>query len=827
MAASGRETNIEVTLNDAAPLGVTWLKGTEGLSKLFRFQVEFLSSESLTVAGLMNKSAKIRIWQQASSSDVERERYVHGIVSRFTYLGQVAAPGNASGNMKKYRAEIVPWLWLLTQKTNCRIFQGKSIPEIVGEILGEYAGTVNQQAVSGSYPVFEFRVQYRESDFAFISRLLEESGIFYYFRHTEDSYEMVLADSVTGYFACEETAVRFGNASTGSTGDHIQSWEHDYAFRSGSFTYRDFDFENPTTDLTATSNSLLSIQGADATTLYDYPGGYKTTADGNAYAGLRMQEQEASFEVIRADGISPCFVAGARFVPANHPELSERVEFVITSVEHETSAASEGVRSDSMMLYQNHFECIPATVPRIFRPPRQTPRPFVRGVQTAIVTGPDGETIHTDEYGRVKVQFHWDRVGTNTDESSCWIRVSQAWAGSSYGSVLLPHVGHEVIVSFLEGDPDRPLITGRVYNADNMPPETLPDKKNRAIVAQDDVGNIIALDADEMRVDIQNAQDKFELTVGESISATAGMDLGITLGCGLGFNLGASLGIGLAASVDLSVGMSSSVFAGGSYDASFGGSFSYAKGNFVNAGDSVGQIAFQNAAEFVSHESTMIAGGSGTNNGVVMVSSDRVVASFGPTDVAFKGNPAKALALGVFGASIAGTLGIAAAATTAFLGAKASEKGEFDGYAGGAVASGIGAIAGSATAGALLKAYAKTWSVVKQSVHAAPKSQMILNDSLGGLYSDTEVLLLSTGDVNLTAGGAVNVLAAKADMSGDLNVQGKFTSPNIEDLGDPSAAPAAQGEANGAVAEFVADAALAAATHIAEQVADVALAASE
>jgi type VI secretion system secreted protein VgrG len=819
--SQGAAAQVEATLGNIGVV-VSQFRCSEKLSQLFRAQIEFQSAEDFSVNDLVSQTASIIVHSQVSNSDPVRVRRFFGTIRRFSYLGELDAPGRPDGRVSRYRAEIVPWVWYLTQRTNSRIFQNKTVPEILEVIFAEYGGQC-QQRFRSEYPSLDYCVQYRESDFAFVSRLMEENGIYYYFNHLESATELVIADNLGGYFECAEPALRFGNMGTGSTGDHVQHWEHDYDFRPGSYVHDDFNFEHPADSLLSSQASILKLSKSNGVSLYDYPGRFGSTTEGRTLAQLRIEEQEASQELIYVKSVTPVAAPGAKFSLLKHPNPRQsQGEFCITAVEHEFSGGGDGVRSADLTLYRNKFTCIPAT--RTFRPERMTPMPFVRGLQSAIVTGAEGDLVYTDSYGRVKVQFRWDREGEKNENSSCWIRVSQGWAGGEYGNSYLPHVGQEVLVSFLEGDPDRPVITGRVYNADNMPPETLPDNKLRAIVAKDQVGNIIALDADAKRVDIQNAEDKFELTVGESVTAAAGMDVGITLGCGVGINLGASTSAGLAAAFDVSLGFASSVFLGGAYDASFGGSFSYAKGNFVNAGDSVGQIAFKQAAEFVSHESVALAGGSGANNSVVLASSDSLIVSYGMTDPKFAGCPALALGLGVFGAAILGTIGIAASGAAAFLAGKAKEKGDFDDYAKGAVGCGVASLVSTGIAGFLLTKFAKTWSQVKQPVHGGslpPTAQLILDANGAKLQGKKETALIAglgggNGIVKVVAND-FNVDAAKMTTAGDLDVKGVFSSANIRDIGQPAAAAAAKAKAAAEIARNAAIISIKAAKHAAKQ----------
>lgn len=543
---------IEAIVN-GAQVPVELLDASEGLSEIPSCMIELTHHQPGTLAmrDVIGTVCAVGIRSRVSNSDPWENRYIHGIVSRLTCLGEVNDPAG-NGTKSRYRLNIVPKLWFLTQNRSCRIFQSQSIPDIVTTVLSEYdiAAVWASDEPRGVYPSPEFCVQYNESDFAFISRLMEEYGIFYFFKQSAEEGKMVLADDVRDYDYWsddDETAstMRFGNAGSGSTGDHIQQWTHDCEFRPHTYAHGDFNDQEATANLRHLGrNSVLSFQNSPANLeVYEYPGGFTGRAGagrhfedltlGENLADRRIQEQEAAQEVIRGSGISPSFAPGTKFVLLNHPVTSENSTYVVRAVRM-TSRTDAGQPLPSGAAVRSEFVCLPATV--CFRASRTTPRPIVRGPQTAVVTNSDGSVgntadagsladTNTDAAGRVRVRFHWDQTTSAT--SSCWVRVSQSWAGPGYGSLMLPYVGHEVVVSFLEGDPDRPLITGRVYNSENLPPreeDEVAVNPHRVVVAQDEVGNTIILDGDEGRVDVQNASDKFELTVGTSATATAGMD---------------------------------------------------------------------------------------------------------------------------------------------------------------------------------------------------------------------------------------------------------------------------------------------------------------
>jgi type VI secretion system secreted protein VgrG len=451
------------SLGAETPLGgsslILWsLAGQEAISRLFSFQLGFLSeTRNVSPAALVGKPIAVRVGSGGTA------RWFHGYVRRF------AAGGMQTREFRGYQAEIVPWFWFLTRRTGCRIFQNKSTDQIVKAIFAELGFSDFDFRVRRSLKPRDYCVQYRESDYDFVSRLLEEEGVYYYFAHEKSRHVMVIADDVSAYRGCGTASYLEGTSLEGS----LNRWSHGLEFRSGKAAHTDFDFTKPSTSLRANTSTVIPLPGAAKYELYDQPGRYTDPGDGGALVKIRMEEEEAGYDVVSGGSSCPAFFAGGKFtVGAHAADLSEcGKSYAFVSVEHRASDESymtEGAKGT----YQNSFRAIPDSV--VYRPPRVTPRPVVRGCQTAIVVGPKGEEIYTDKYGRVKVQFHWDREGKSDENSSCWVRVAQNWAGKGFGVHFHPRIGQEVLVDFLEGDPDRPIITGRVYNAEQMPPYSLP-----------------------------------------------------------------------------------------------------------------------------------------------------------------------------------------------------------------------------------------------------------------------------------------------------------------------------------------------------------------
>ncbi|HLL54264.1 MAG TPA: type VI secretion system tip protein TssI/VgrG, partial [Myxococcaceae bacterium] len=357
-----------------------------------------------------------------------------------------------------------------------RIFQGKSTADIVKAVLSE-GGVEHRWAASGSYAPREYCVQYRESDFDFISRLMEWEGLFYFFEHAADKHTLVIGDSAGAFSTMPGGAKLPFRERTGQVPaeEHVAAFSLAHRVRSAAVMTRDFDFKKPSLDLTATSDGG-AFTGLET---YDYAEGYVAPGDGKRLAKARLQE--AQRDTFTHAGESAC----PRLCPGFAFELEEAPaglagKYVPVRVRHEGSRPERPGTSPVLDdgLYRNEVLALADGVP--FRPSRRTPRPVVPGIQTAVVVGPGGEEIHPDEYGRIKVQFHWDRHGAKDDKSSCWIRVAQVWGGPAWGGLFLPRIGQEVVVRFLEGDPDRPLITGAVYNGANTPPYPLPDEKTKS-----------------------------------------------------------------------------------------------------------------------------------------------------------------------------------------------------------------------------------------------------------------------------------------------------------------------------------------------------------
>jgi type VI secretion system secreted protein VgrG len=445
------------------------LRGEEALSRPFRLDLELASDdEAIDFDGILGTPMAVEVPLSGGGT-----RWFHGLVSQFVFTGW-------EGGEARYQATLRPWLWFLCRTSDCRIFQDKSVPEIVRMVFDKHAGSLGvevEERLSASYPPRLYCVQYRESDLDFVDRLLQEEGITYFFTATSDKHTLVLADSPQSHHASpgyEEVPYFPKDEFARRERDHLFVWDMAAEVRSGSFAHTSFDFEKPRADLMTRQERPMPHRLADGE-IYDYCGRFTEPETGERAARLRLEADQARQRRATGEGTAAGLMAGHRFTLVRCPREDQNAEYVLCEVVHELwdpayrSGTTDGEEID---LYRCRFAAIPAEIP--YRPALVTPKPRLRGPQTAMVTGPTGEEVWTDRYGRVKLQFHWDREGRHDETSSCWIRVSQPWAGAGFGGLMLPRVGQEVIVEFLEGDPDRPIVTGRVYNGQAMPPYALP-----------------------------------------------------------------------------------------------------------------------------------------------------------------------------------------------------------------------------------------------------------------------------------------------------------------------------------------------------------------
>jgi type VI secretion system secreted protein VgrG len=490
-----RPLSVKTPLGDDVLL-LVGVNGREAVSELFRFDFDLLALNGADIAfdKLLGQKVSARIRLQESAT-----RYVAGIVSR-------VVQGGRDEIFTSYRIEVVPQLWLLTRRKQSRIFQALAVPDILKKVL---TGLDVAYELQGTFEPREYCAQYRESDFDFASRLMEEEGIYYFFKHTSAGSTLVLANTPQSHPDATPATVNYEEISGGNRpDDRVYAWEKSQELRSGKVTLWDSNFELPYKNLEATKTIVESVQagtvthklkvgGNDKLELYDYPGGFanrfdgvdrgggeraadlqKTFQDNTRTADIRMQQEATPGIAIHGRSSCPQLIAGFRVELERH--FNADGTYVITANEHHAKLQWDyrSAAETHEFHYDNSFTCIPLALP--FRPPRVTPVPRVYGAQTALVVGPAGEEIFTDKYGRIKVQFPWDREGKKDGDTSCWLRVATPWAGKQWGAIHIPRVGQEVLVDFVDGDVDHPIVVGSLYNADQMPPYTLPANKTQS-----------------------------------------------------------------------------------------------------------------------------------------------------------------------------------------------------------------------------------------------------------------------------------------------------------------------------------------------------------
>ncbi|MBS1816328.1 MAG: type VI secretion system tip protein VgrG [Acidobacteria bacterium] len=443
----------------------------EEMSRLFEYELVLLGEEpNVDADQVLGKNLTVTLLLQGGGS----ARYFNGFVRRFSLRGRY-------GRYYQYTATVSPWLWFLTRTRDCRIFQDLTVKDIVKKVFDDHTTAEVAWELTGSYRTRTYCVQYRESDFNFVSRLLEEEGIGYYFRHTEGHHTLVLTDSTSKHEEdpdCPSLPFWDPREQLRSGQEHVSTWDSERAIQPGAYVHTDYDFERPSVNL-KTSKTLQRTYTPSDYEVFDYPGLYVQKPDGEQYAHVRIDELGAQFELARGTSNARGLKTGALFTLKSHPRDDQNAEYLLLRTDYDlTFEDYEGLPRGEGIKWTCAFVAMPKA--QQFRPARLTPKPFVQGPQTAVVVGPAGEEIFTDKYGRVKVQFHWDRLGQKNDKSSCWLRVSSPWAGKNWGAISLPRIEQEVIVDFLEGDPDQPIVTGRVYNAEQMPPYDLPANKTQS-----------------------------------------------------------------------------------------------------------------------------------------------------------------------------------------------------------------------------------------------------------------------------------------------------------------------------------------------------------
>jgi type VI secretion system secreted protein VgrG len=451
-----------------SPLGkdaliLTALDAHEWVSRPFQYDCRFVSGdENLDFKKIIGQSITLEL----EIAEGEK-RFFNGRVARFSQ-----SDADSSGAV--YHARIVPWFWFLTRRTDCRIFQGDSVTKILETVFSRHRQIVDYKKLdpdNDKYDPIPYCVQYRESDFHFASRLMEEWGIAYYFEHSDKGHKLVLFNDAAKIAACPGQA----KASCGSAEEAdknpglVTEWHVQQEFRSGAYALTDYNFRDPGLDLGVQTKTRSAVGGNDAYEIFDYPGSYQALGPGDKRAQRCIEGEECASNAVNGAGNCYGFTPGYKFDLAGHVRSSFNSTYLLTEVHHTfAQAVGSGGAGPGNAEYRNSFVCLPHAVP--YRPPLLTPKPVIQGAQTATVVGDGKKEIDIDELGCVVVKFHWDRYAAGDATSSCRIRVSEAWGGKGWGAFFAPRIGQEVIVEFLEGDPDRPIITGRVYNGTQTPP---------------------------------------------------------------------------------------------------------------------------------------------------------------------------------------------------------------------------------------------------------------------------------------------------------------------------------------------------------------------
>ena len=568
------------------------INGQEGISQLFSFQLEVLAENQTEVPfeKLLGQNVTVEI-----ELPNEQKRFFSGICNR-------VIEGAQGHVFTEYTLEIVPQFWLLTRRAQSRIFQHLSVREILKKVLEGLDVTFELQ---GSFHARDYCVQYRETDFNFACRLMEEEGIYFFFKHSASSHQMVVANTPASHSDVPVTPDIIYETIEGGLRheDRIHSWTKTQELRSGKYTLWDHCFELPHKHLEASKTIIdsvpvggvshkLNVGNNQKLELYDFPGEYAQRFDGISGGGgeqpaelekifednrrtveIRMQEEALPSLLIRGSSGCRQFTSGHKFKLQRH--FNADGAYILTGVQH--SARVDNYRSSGgVFSYSNTFTCIPLALP--FRPARLTAKPVVPGTQTAVVVGPSGDEIFTDKYGRVKVQFHWDREGKNNADSSCWLRVATCWAGKQWGAIHIPRIGQEVVVDFLEGDPDQPIIIGSVYNAEQMPPYQLPANKTQSgIKTRSSLGgsaaNFNEIRFEDKKGDEQlyiHAEKNEDIMVENDKSEKVGHDETVTIGHDRTEKVGHDQAITVLNNDDLKVAMNQSINIGVKQDETIG-----------------------------------------------------------------------------------------------------------------------------------------------------------------------------------------------------------------------------------------------------------------
>lgn len=523
-----REVKIKSPLGEDVLLFET-MRGEEDLGGGFEYQVSALSEKpDLDLSALLGEVITLKVELPKAEF-----RYFNGYVVSFSMEG-------SNGRHSRYRIVLRPWTYLLSLTSTSRIFQNKTVPDIVKEIFRDAKLTDFRESLNATYRQLEYSVQYRESDLNYVNRLMEQEGIYTFFEHEDGKHTLVLADSISAH-ATTSGYEKVPFFPPGETNQHhddsIANWSVGRQMRTGTFSSSDYDFTRPAAKLLTRLKRPMK-QGHPAQEVYDYPGEFLKSSEGEQHVKVRLDELQANFEVAHAEGTVHGLYAGGLFTLEGHPRSDQNNEYLVTAASYTLAGNAHDTGEGEERAFLGRYSCLNSQ--QQFRAPSRTPRPKVDGPQTATVVGKAGEDISTDQYGRVKVKFHWDLDPARDETSSCWVRVSQVWAGAQWGAMHIPRIGQEVIVDFLEGDPDRPIITGRVYNGLQMPPYGLPENMTQSGIKSRSTPGGTASNFNELRFEDKKGKEELHIQAEKDMSTLVKHDQSTSVGADRSVSVGAN-----------------------------------------------------------------------------------------------------------------------------------------------------------------------------------------------------------------------------------------------------------------------------------------------
>ncbi len=504
-------------VDSVTPLGeAMWFRqmtGTESLSELFEFDVTFHSKKTgLSAKAMLGKDVTLKI-----ETGAKGVRHFNGLCTRF-------ASGGREGEHITYSAKLRPWLWIASRNSDCRIFQFMTVPDIIDQVLRPYGKP--RRKLSKTYRKWDYCVQYQETDLNFVMRLMEHEGIYFYFEHSAGTHDLMLIDDMNTHSPlAEKPNIKYhGIAASGEVSEeHFNSWDVREEIDPGKYASDDYDFKMPKADL-KTNRAHPNGHVHDSYERYMWPGGYVVRSEGEAYANVRLESLQSEYDRAQGHTTVRTMAPGYLFTLERCPRADQNRQYLAVAATYffRDNARMSSGSGDGDATWGITVTSQPTAIP--YRPQPLTSRPLTSGPQTALVVGPAGEEIYTDEYGRVKVHFYWDRYDHKDEKSSCWIRVSQPWAGEKWGFIHIPRIGQEVIVDFIGGDPDYPIITGRVYNADQMPPYKLPDNKTASGIKSRSTKGGGPTDFNEIRMEDLKGQEQLYIHAQRNLDTVVELD---------------------------------------------------------------------------------------------------------------------------------------------------------------------------------------------------------------------------------------------------------------------------------------------------------------